>query len=304
MSNSSLVDYVRISPHSTNPRNDKIRKITIHHMAGNLCVENCGEVFQNRAASANYGIGSDGRVGLYVDERNRSWASDSRANDHQAVTIEVANSEIGGDWPVSDRAYRKLIDLCVDICRRNGIERLTYTGDGRGNLTMHQFFAATACPGPYLKARFPQIAAEVNRRLNEQEDDEMLSYAQFKEYMAQYEAEQDGKAEPNWSVKEGHWGKAVNEGIINSGAPEGLVKRDEMVAVLGRLGLLDVRKTVTDISETGDGHSKWADAAVEALTAAGIFRGDGNGNYGWGQCITREAAAKVLYELMVRAGLV
>ena len=161
------------------------------------------------------------------------------------------------------------------------------------------------CPGPYLKERFPQIAEEVNRRLDEpEEDDEMLSYEQFKEYMAKYEAEQDAKEEPNWSVKEGHWGKAVNEGIINSGAPEGMIKRDEVIAIMGRLGLLDVHKTLTDIAETGDSHSKYADKAVAALTEAGIFTGDGNGNFGWDQCITREAVAKVIYEMMVLAGLI
>lgn len=167
MSNSKLVDYVKISPNSTNPRNHKIDRITIHHMAGDLSVEVCGDVFYptSRQASSNYGIGSDGRVGQYVDEANRSWCSSSRENDNRAITIEVANCSVGGEWPVSDKAYEKLIDLCVDICQRNGIERLDYTGDQTGNLTMHKWFAATCCPGPYLEKRFPDIAARVNERL-------------------------------------------------------------------------------------------------------------------------------------------
>lgn len=167
MGNSGLVDYVKISPNSTNPRDHKIDTITIHHMAGNLSVESCGEVFapSSRQASSNYGIGSDGRVGLYVEEKNRSWCSSNRANDQRAVTIEVANCATGGDWPVSDKAYEKLIDLCVDICKRNGIKKLNYTGDRSGNLTMHKFYANTQCPGPYLEARFPDIAAKVNARL-------------------------------------------------------------------------------------------------------------------------------------------
>ena len=125
MSRSSLVDYVKISPNSSNPRNNKIKKITIHHMAGNLSVESCGNVFQNknRQASSNYGIGTDGRVGLYVEEENRAWTSSSRVNDNQAVTIEVANDGKGPDWHVSDKALQKTIELCADICRRNGIEK-------------------------------------------------------------------------------------------------------------------------------------------------------------------------------------
>lgn len=166
MSNSKLVNYTKISPHKTSPRDHKIDKITIHHMAGNLTVETCGNVFQgSREASSNYGIGSDGRVGLYVEEKDRSWASANRANDMRAVTIEVANSKTGGDWPVSDKAYSKLIDLCVDICKRNGIEKLVYTGDARGNLTEHRMFMATGCPGEYLHKRMGEIAKAVNKKL-------------------------------------------------------------------------------------------------------------------------------------------
>lgn len=169
MSNSSLVNYTAISPNSSNPRNNKIKKITIHHMAGNLSVETCGRVFngKNRQASSNYGIGSDGRVGMYVEEKNRAWTSSSPSNDNQATTIEVAND--GGantNWHVSDKALAKLIDLCVDICKRNGIASLNYTGDANGNLTRHNMFANTTCPGPYLQSKFPYIASEVNKRLN------------------------------------------------------------------------------------------------------------------------------------------
>lgn len=167
MGNSNLVDYVRISPNSTNPRNYKIDTIIIHHMAGNLSVESCGEVFasSSRQASSNYGIDSNGRVGLYVSEENRSWCSSNRDVDQRGITIEVANSSTGGEWPVSDKAYAKLIDLCADICQRNGIPELNYTGDKTGNLHMHNWYANTLCPGPYLEARFPDIATKVNARL-------------------------------------------------------------------------------------------------------------------------------------------
>lgn len=173
MSNSSLVNYTKLSPNYS-VRQNEIRKITIHHMAGNLSVEACGNVFasSSRQASSNYGIGSDGRVGMYVEEKNRSWCSSNANNDHQAVTIEVANDQIGGDWHVSDTALAKLIDLCVDICKRNGIERLNYTGDTTGNLTRHNMFVATTCPGPYLQSKFEYIAEEVNKRLQPQETDQ------------------------------------------------------------------------------------------------------------------------------------
>lgn len=169
MSNSPLVSYTKISPNSNNPRNKPITKITIHHMAGNLSIESCGNIFAkaSRKASSNYGIGSDGRIGMYVEEKNRSWCSSSAANDNQAITIEVANDGGAPNWHVSDKALASLIDLCTDICRRNGIARLNFTGDASGNLTQHNYFAATACPGPYLKSKFQYIADEVNKRLNQ-----------------------------------------------------------------------------------------------------------------------------------------
>lgn len=172
MSNSSLISYTKISPNSTNPRSGTISKITIHHMAGNLTIEECGEVFAPaaRGAASNYGIGSDGRIGMYVEEKNRAWTSGSSKNDNVAVTIEVANDEIGGDWHVSNKALSSLIALCVDICRRNGIEKLIFTGDESGNLTMHKYFQATACPGPYLEGKFGYIASEVNKILLQEEN--------------------------------------------------------------------------------------------------------------------------------------
>ena len=170
MSNSALVNYTRISPNKTSPRNHKIDRITIHHMAGNLSVETCGSVFapSSRQASSNYGIDSNGRVGMYVEEKDRSWCSSNKANDHRAVTIEVADDVIGNGWHSSDKAMNRLIELCADICKRNGIARLNYTGDTNGNLTMHKWFAATDCPGAYLESKFPWIADQVNKILSDE----------------------------------------------------------------------------------------------------------------------------------------
>lgn len=168
MSNSPLVNYINLSPNHSGLRNHKIDTITIHHMAGNLSVETCGNIFASpsRQASSNYGVDSNGRVGMYVEEKNRSWCSSSAANDNRAITIEVANDEYGGIWHVSDIALEKTIELCVDICSRNGINKLEYTGDTTGNLTKHEWFAPTNCPGPYLGSKFNYIANEVNKRLN------------------------------------------------------------------------------------------------------------------------------------------
>lgn len=168
MSNSSLVNYTKISPNKSSRNGNSIRKITVHHMAGNLTVETCGNVFapSSRQASSNYGIGSDGRVGMYVEEKDRAWTSSNGVNDRQAVTIEVANNTLAPTWTVSDAAWNKLVELCVDICRRNGISQLNWTGTSSGNLTTHDMFANTNCPGPYLKPKMPELASTVNLILN------------------------------------------------------------------------------------------------------------------------------------------
>lgn len=167
MSNSPLVNYVKLSPHYDSRDGKKITDITIHHMAGNLTVEQCGQVFQTRPASSNYGIGTDGRVGMYVEEKYASWANSNFASNQRSITIELANDRTGGNWHVSDTAINKCIELCVDICRRNGIPRLNFTGNTNGNLTAHRMFTATACPGDYLYSKFNYIATEVNKQLGQ-----------------------------------------------------------------------------------------------------------------------------------------
>lgn len=167
MSNSNLVVYKKWSPNYESRRGNKITHIVIHHMAGVLSIETCGNIFARETAyaSSHYGVGNDGRIGQYVDEAYRAWTTSNFDIDKKAVTIEVANSSTGGQWPVSDKALQATINLCVDICKRNGIKKLNYTGDKTGNLHMHKWYAATACPGPYLASKFEYIAEQVNKKL-------------------------------------------------------------------------------------------------------------------------------------------
>ncbi len=171
--NSPLAVYRSISPHSS-PRTHAIDTVTIHCMAGNLTIEACGTLFSSssRIASSNYGVGSDGRIALYVEEKDRSMCSSDSVNDNRAVTIEVANDGGAPDWHVSDKAMHSLIELLTDICRRNHIEGLRWEADrsligntDRQNMTVHRWFAPKACPGNYLYDRHSYIAEEVSRKL-------------------------------------------------------------------------------------------------------------------------------------------
>lgn len=176
MSYSNLVSYTRISPNKTSPRDHKIDTITIHCMAGDLSIETCANVFapSSRQASSNYGVDSNGRIGCYVDEDDRSWCSSNRANDMRAITIEVANNG-GADtgWHVSDTAMNSLIKLVADICKRNNISKLIWSDskDDRinhrngCNMTVHRDFKNKDCPGAYLMSKMSYIASEVNKLL-------------------------------------------------------------------------------------------------------------------------------------------
>ncbi|MBR2858946.1 MAG: N-acetylmuramoyl-L-alanine amidase, partial [Alistipes sp.] len=171
--NSPLVDYTRISPNKTPNRNHAIDTITIHCVVGQCSVETLGAVFAptSRQASSNYGIGYDGKIGMYCEEKDRSWCSSSGANDHRAITIEVA-SDTYSPYKVNAKAYAALIDLCTDICKRNNIKQLKWEADktligqvDKQNMTVHRWFANKSCPGDYLYNLHSQIAKEINARL-------------------------------------------------------------------------------------------------------------------------------------------
>lgn len=163
-----------ISPNKSK-RKAKIDTITIHCMACNATVVALGNHFAKKSAqaSSNYGIGSDGLIACYVPEEYRSWCSSSAANDQRAITIEVANDGGAPDWHVSKAALSALVDLLVDICKRNGIPELRWKADksligqvDKQNMTVHRWFAKKSCPGDYLFNLHSSIAAEVNARLN------------------------------------------------------------------------------------------------------------------------------------------
>lgn len=175
--NSSLVSYTKLSPNHSGQRTHAIDRITPHCVVGQCSVETLGNIFlpTSRQASSNYGIGVDGRVGMYVEEKNRSWCSSSNANDQRAVTIECA-SDTKSPYAFKDAVYQTLIKLCVDICKRNGKEKLLWLGDKTKTLnyspkademvlTVHRWFANKSCPGDWLYARLGDLASKVTASL-------------------------------------------------------------------------------------------------------------------------------------------
>lgn len=177
MSNSPLVNYTRISKNKNSPRTMKIDRITPHCVVGQCTAEGLGDWFSNPLCkgSSNYGVDKDGRIGMYVEEKDRSWCSSSPANDHRAVTIEIASDKTA-PYAMTDKAYFMFINLATDICKRNGKTKLLWfkdkatalsykPKDNEMLLTVHQWFANTDCPGDWLLSRLGEVAAEVTKRL-------------------------------------------------------------------------------------------------------------------------------------------
>ena len=178
MSNSSMVSHTRLSPNNSGERTMKIDRITPHCVVGQCSVETLGGIFFNplREASSNYGIGFDGRVGMYVPENKRSWCSSSASNDQRAITIECASDTVE-PYKMNDDVYNSLVKLCVDICRRNGKTVLLWLGDKEKTLTyspksnemvltVHRWFANKNCPGDWLYSRLGSLAETVTKELS------------------------------------------------------------------------------------------------------------------------------------------
>lgn len=248
MSNSLLVDYTRISPNKTSPRNHKIDTITIHCVVGQCTVEALGNVFAptTRKASANYGVGYDGRIGMYVEEKDRSWCSSSAANDNRAITIEVA-SDTKPPYAVTDAAYKSLINLLVDICKRNDIKSLKWSNDmsligqtDKQNMTVHRWFAATDCPGQYLYSRMGKIAEEVNSKLtnhNEGANEETFAqiFDEFRKSLQDNDAGDYSTEAREWALRTG---LIVGSGETPDGQPNAMwqdfLTREQFITVLYR----------------------------------------------------------------------
>ena len=191
MSNSKLVNYTKLSPNHSGTRTHSIDRITPHCVVGQCSVETLGNIFMNKKseASCNYGIGTDGRVLLCVDEDNRSWCSSSNSNDQRAVTIECA-SELKHPYAFNDKVYNKLVKLCVDICKRNGKKKLLWINDKNKALnystksdemllTVHRWFDDKACPGDWLYNRLGNLAKQVTEQLGGKVEKPTLTYRVF-----------------------------------------------------------------------------------------------------------------------------
>ena len=266
---SPLCDLIMRSPNNSGTRTHVIDTITVHHTAGKCTAEQLGDIFKpvSRQASCNYGIGYDGQIVGVVDEENRSWCSSSNPNDQRAITIEVSNDSGAPDWHVSSESMQSLIKLLVDVCRRRGIKRLLWQNNpgligqvDKQNMTLHQWFAATACPGPYLISMHSFIAKSVNAILETEENGMVFTQAQWDDMMKTYrEALQDNDC-GSWSQEARQW--AIDNGIIlgvgsmadgdANFAWQDFMSREQMVVFLKRFDEYMTKKINEKVNKVSD----------------------------------------------------
>jgi len=296
MSNSPLICYTRISPNRTSPRKHKIDTITIHCVVGQLSPETIGNVFapSSRQASSNYGVGPDGRIGMYVEEKDRSWCTSSASNDHRAVTIEVA-SDTTHPYKVTDAALKATIELCADICKRNDIKELKWKGDksligqvDKQNMTVHRWFANKSCPGDYLYNLHGHIAKEVNAILNGG------SKATLADISGHY--------------AENHIRKLIDYGIVNgyedgTFKPSNNVTRAEFATMTAKALENGCGYKLTGSGAFPDISGHWAEQNVYKLVACGIVNGFEDGTFKPDEEITRGQAAIIGANMLYYCGI-
>lgn len=332
MSNSPLVSYTKISPNKNSPRNHEIDTISIHCVVGQVTVERLGNIFapSSKKASSNYGVGYDGRIGMYVEEKDRSWCTSSSSNDNRAITIEVA-SDATHPYAVTDAAYEGLIKLLVDICQRNpGIKRLRWKGDksliGRvdqQNMTVHRWFANKACPGDYLYNRHYAIAEEVNRRLDGGDVGTAIQTnyqvrvtankglncrtspisgsvitAYAKDTVLTITKECDG-----WGYDGIGWVSLDYVEKIVSTTTTTMEDDEDMTLDAFKKLMNEYRAELRD-NDSGE----WSQEARDWATSTGLFAGsgtlaDGTPNYMWADMLTREQAAQLFYNFAKKNGI-
>ena len=317
--NSSLVSYTKLSPNHSGQRTQGIDRITPHCVVGQCSVETLGNIFlpTSRQASCNYGIVVDGRVGMYVEEKNRSWCSSSSANDQRAVTIECA-SDTTEPYAFKDVVYQTLITLCTDICKRNGKSKLLWLGDKDKTLsyepksdemvlTVHRWFANKSCPGSWMYARMGDLAEKVTAQLGsgtsgdtEAEYPEKLTEGYYRvrktwsdskpqkgAYKLLSNAKKCADANPGYSVFDNNGVNIYTPNTSTQAAP------DVPFTVKVSISDLNIRKGPgTDYAKTGKFTGKGVFTIVEVQSGQGSSAGWGRLKSGAGW-ISLDYAAKI-----------
>lgn len=290
--NSSLVTYTKLTKHHSGLRTHSIDRITPHCVVGQWTAKKIADYFYSttRDASCNYGIGKDGDISLCVEEKNRSWCSSSNANDQRAITIECA-SDTKDPYEMSDAVYNSLVNLCVDICKRNGKSKLLWLNDKTKSLnytpandemvlTVHRWFANKSCPGNWLYSRLGDLAKTVTKKLNNSNSETSKSNYLYRVQAGAYKWKLNATIQLNKVKNKGFDAVIINENNlykVQVGAYKNISNADKQLAKLKAAGIaatiITINNSLKSIDEIAKEviEGKWGNGETRKrkLTEAG-----------------------------------
>jgi hypothetical protein len=271
-----------------------VTKLIPHHAVAVASARTIGNIFQgSRQASSNYGVGKDGDIGLYVNEWHVPITSSNFAQaDNISITFELSNSALTSEYPVGDKTLESFVTLAIDVCKRNGIPHLTYTGDRNGTLMTHNMFANTLCPGPYLERKMPEICDLIKNGLSDSTYPirPMLSRGSKGVYVAELQGLLNSIIDARLQI-DSDFGALTEAAVVAFQLSRGLTA-DGIVGTLTWAALFAaVEPGPTPPPDQEPEYSPWHKEDVEYVIRTGLVQGDGSGNYGWKENLTREQAA-------------
>lgn len=145
-----------------------INGVVIHHVAGTNGLRYVANV-NDRNSHPTYHIANSGAVTGIVNPSRRPFSTGGTP-DPNAITFEIDNSSVGGNWPVSAAALESLIDVIVFHASQSPRAGKGFAKN-QPTVTQSEFFIAwhsqykaTACPGPFITSQLDYIVAECNKR--------------------------------------------------------------------------------------------------------------------------------------------
>lgn len=149
----NFIPGLNATGHVTHTKHRKT-KVTYHHNGGRLSLQGILNVWKTRPASAHFQVDGGGKVGQYVLVNEYAWATGTTNGNQQSISIEMANSAVGGDWPVAEVTWKNAARLAGWLFFKVIGARPT-----KDTLVPHHHWKATVCAGPYMDKKRAEMLA-------------------------------------------------------------------------------------------------------------------------------------------------
>ena len=159
---------------------------------------------------------------------------DKGSANHTHIGVELCEDDLT-DPEYFSAVYREAVELFAHLCEKYSLPPSSIISHKEGHA---MGIAANHGDPDHWLARHGKTMDDFRRDVAEELEKDM-TYEKWLEYQRRYEAERAAKPEPAWSADEGAFAKATSKGVLDGSRPEDYIKRDELAAVIDRVGLLD-----------------------------------------------------------------